>query len=177
MDIDYVKLMEKRNKDNNYANLLGIRIIDIQEGYAKGEIMIYENHINMINSVHGGCIYSLADTVGGSAAVSRGDVATTISGYGAYWYGSYPDGRVVTKIDQTDWSFSDRVFIEFINELEQYSTWKYSGESELLMIKYKDGIVSFDNMMRFYLENMLRDGAIVSVPVFFQQLFGILSNK
>ena len=100
-----------------------------------------------------------------------------LPGYGAYWYGSYPDGRVVTKIDGIDWSFSDRVFINFINELEQYSTWKYSGESELLMIEYKDGIVSFENMMRFYLDNMLRDRAIVSVPAFFQQLFRILSDK
>lgn len=100
-----------------------------------------------------------------------------LPGYGAYWHGDYPDGRVVTKIDGADWSFSDRLFVEFINEIEKYSTWIYSGESELLMIEYRDGIVSFDSMMRFYLDNMLRDEIIVSVPAFFQQLFRVLCDK
>ena len=100
-----------------------------------------------------------------------------LPGYGAYWYGTYPDGRVVARIDCVEWSFSDRMFIDFINELENYSTWKYSGESELLMLQYKNGILSYDNMMRFYLDEMLRDGAIVSIPTFFQQLFRILNKS
>ena len=54
-------------------------------------------------------------------------------GYGAYWYESYPDGQVVTKIEGVDWSFSDKMFVCFINDLETYSKWEYSGESELLM--------------------------------------------
>lgn len=96
-----------------------------------------------------------------------------LPGYGAYWYGSYEDGRVITKINGTEWSYSDKMFVEFIKDLEKYSTWKYSGESELLMLDYKDYILSFDGMIRFYLDNMLRDKVIVSVPSFFQQLFNI----
>ena len=96
-----------------------------------------------------------------------------LPGYGAYWYKSYPDGQVVTKIEGVDWSFSDKMFVCFINDLETYSKWEYSGESELLMLEYKDGILSYDNMMQFYLDNMLRDRVIVSIPSFFQQLFRI----
>ena len=57
------------------------------------------------------------------------------------------------------------MFVCFINDLETYSKWEYSGESELLMLEYKDGILSYDNMMR--------DRVIVSIPSFFQQLFRI----
>lgn len=96
-----------------------------------------------------------------------------LPGYGAYWYGMYPDGQVVSKIDGTEWSYSDKMFVGFIEDLEKYSTWKYSGESELLMLEYKDGNLSFDGMMRFYLDNMIRDKVIVSVPSFFQQLVRI----
>lgn len=96
-----------------------------------------------------------------------------LPGYGTYWYESYPDGQVVTKIEGVDWSFSDKMFVCFINDLETYSKWEYSGESELLMLEYKDGILSYDNMMQFYLDNMLRDRVIVSIPSFFQQLFRI----
>jgi len=80
---------------------------------------------------------------------------------------------VVSKIDGTEWSYSDKMFVEFIEDLEKYSTWKYSGERELLMLGYKEGSLSFDGMMRFYLDNMIRDKVIVSVPSFFQQLVRI----
>lgn len=99
-----------------------------------------------------------------------------LPGYGAYWYGTYSDGQVVTKIDGAEWSYSDKMFVGFIKDLEKYSTWKYLGESELLMLEYKDGRLSFDGMVRFYLDNMLRDKVIVSVDSFFQQLFRICTK-
>jgi hypothetical protein len=93
-----------------------------------------------------------------------------LPGYGAYWYETYPDGKVVSKINGTEWSYSDKMFVEFIDDLEKYSKWEYSGESELLMLEYKDGALCFEGMMRFYLDNMLRDNVIVSVSSFVQQL-------
>lgn len=96
-----------------------------------------------------------------------------LPGYGAYWHESYPDSRVVTQIDNVEWSFSDKMFIDFVNDFEKYSKWKYSGESELLMVEYKDGRLFYDHVIQFYLDNMLRDKVIVSIPSFFQQLFRI----
>lgn len=72
---------------------------------------------------------------------------------------------------------SDQMFVSFINDLQSYSKWKYSGESELLMLEYKDGILSYDNMMHFYLDNMMRDRVIVSVSSFFQLLFETCKDK
>lgn len=96
-----------------------------------------------------------------------------VPGYGAYWYGTYPDERVVTTINGIEWSFSDKLFFEFINELQAHSEWVYFGESELLIIEYENGKLSFDKMLRFYLDDMLRDNIISSISSFFSQMFNI----
>lgn len=92
-----------------------------------------------------------------------------LPGYGAYWYGTCPDVQVVTKINGVDWSYSDQMFASFINDLQNHSKWKDSGEGELLMLEYKDGILFYDNMMR--------DRVIVSTASFFQQLFETCKGK
>ena len=97
-----------------------------------------------------------------------------LPGYGAYWpQKEYPDGKEVTTIDNVKWSFSNKMFAQFINELEEFSKWKYSGESELLFVELKNGILSYENVMQFYLDNMLRDNTISSVHQFFEELFRI----
>ncbi len=98
-------------------------------------------------------------------------------GYGAYWNDSYPDGKIVTEINGVKWSFSNEMFAEFVCNLEIYSKWKYSGESELLLVDLKDGILSFDRMMQFHLDNMFRDNVIYSVHQFFEQLFRVCRDK
>ena len=100
-----------------------------------------------------------------------------LPGYGAYWYGAYPDGQVVSKISGTEWSYSDKLFVEFINDLEKHSTWIYSGESELLMLKCEQGNLYFSQMIRFYLDDMIRENAIPSISVFFQQLARVCKDN
>lgn len=100
-----------------------------------------------------------------------------LPGYGAYWYGQYSDGKEVCQIDGVTWSYSDKMFVEFINDLQKYSTWIYSGESELLLIEYREGRLYYDEMIRFYLENMMRDNVIFSIPAFFHQLFRICKKN
>lgn len=57
-----------------------------------------------------------------------------LPGYGAYWYGHYPDAVDICKVDGTDWSYSDLMFCKFIEELESISKWRYNGETELIII-------------------------------------------
>lgn len=100
-----------------------------------------------------------------------------LPGYGAYWNDSYPDGEVVTMIEGIKWSFSNEMFVYFVEELEKYSKWNYSGESELLLVNLKDGLLTYDGMMQFKLDSMLRDGVIPSVNHFFEQLFNLCKEK
>lgn len=72
-------IMEYRNKHNRFASYLGIKTTEITPGCARGEMVIKEPFENAIHSVHGGCIFSLADTIGGAAAASHGMRMTTVS--------------------------------------------------------------------------------------------------
>ena len=75
--MDYEKLRELRNKQNRFGDLAGVRIVEIREGYARTELEVKPEFLNPIGSVHGGCLFTMADITGGSAAVSHGEQVTT----------------------------------------------------------------------------------------------------
>lgn len=78
--MDYDKIKNPRNRDYESGRLLNIITDEVREGYARGRLIIKPEHMNPIGSVHGGCIFFLCDTIGGTAAISHGTYATTISG-------------------------------------------------------------------------------------------------
>lgn len=153
--ITYQKMLNDINSNEVKEDTIGILI-------TRPDLEVGKSILNSLNYYH---------------HKSRNYINFFLPGYGAYWHDTYRDGQVVTKIDGTEWSYSDEMFVSFINDLEKYSKWKYSGESELLLLEYNDGTLSYDNMMQFYLDNMMRDKVIVSVPSFFQQLFEKCKDK
>lgn len=58
---------------------LGIHLLEIKDSFALAEIDIEKKHLNPYGIVHGGCIFTLMDTVGGIAARTQGDAVTTSS--------------------------------------------------------------------------------------------------
>lgn len=74
------EILRYRNENNYFASFLGIKTLELRIGFACGEMKLEKHHKNAVNSVHGGCIFALADTIGGAAAASRGTRITTISG-------------------------------------------------------------------------------------------------
>ncbi|WP_455539441.1 PaaI family thioesterase [Terrisporobacter sp.] len=78
--VRFERMLKQLNESDGFGKEAGIKIVEISEGYAKAEIEISERHLNPGKSVHGGCIYTLADTVGGIAAWSRGGYIATTSG-------------------------------------------------------------------------------------------------
>ncbi|MEQ2577396.1 hypothetical protein [Hominiventricola aquisgranensis] len=100
-----------------------------------------------------------------------------LPGYGAYWPRTeYSDRKEVVEIDGVKWFFSNEKFVQYIEDLEKYSKWEYSGESELLLIELKEGKLSYKCMLQFYLDNMIRDGVIVSIHQFFEKVMRICSQ-
>lgn len=77
--MDYQEIIKSRIEASNFIRHMGMRITDMSEDYAKGEMELKEEFGNAISSVHGGCIYSLADTVASAAAASHGEYITTVS--------------------------------------------------------------------------------------------------
>ena len=98
------------------------------------------------------------------------------AGYGAYWPPNhFIDQKVVTKIDDTEWLFSDKAFSEFIQELEDTTKWKYSGETELILLparKENNSVVlDYKTAITCNLEEMYKDNAFSSVRAFFTKIF------
>jgi len=46
---------------DRFAEMTGIEILEVREGYAKTKIDVEDKHLNANNVVMGGCIYTLAD--------------------------------------------------------------------------------------------------------------------
>ncbi len=56
---------------NPFGELLGLEFTSIEEGHSRCTLNIGESHFNPYGVVHGGVIYSLADTGMGGAVYSR----------------------------------------------------------------------------------------------------------
>jgi len=76
--MDYEELRNKRNTMNPFANNIGVHIEEIREGYARSTLKVDAPLLNMIGSIHGGCLYTIADATCGSAAGSYGNKVTTV---------------------------------------------------------------------------------------------------
>ncbi|QPI68550.1 hypothetical protein IR194_04470 [Exiguobacterium sp. PBE] len=97
-------------------------------------------------------------------------------GYGAYWHDSIPDSENVCKIDSIQWSFSNKLYSDFIFHLEEVSKYSYSGETELLLLEISGNELRFDNVLVFWLDRMVADGVIYSVSNFFEEIFKITKS-
>ncbi len=65
---------------NPFSRLLGLELLEVSEGYAKGRIPMKKEFGNIYGGMHGGCAYALADTIAGIAAAAYGNYVTTIDG-------------------------------------------------------------------------------------------------
>jgi acyl-CoA thioesterase len=66
-------------KNDNYAALTGIEIIEAREGYCKAQLKITEKHLNAVNVVQGGAIFTLADLTFAVASNSHGPIALAVN--------------------------------------------------------------------------------------------------
>ena len=55
------------------------------------------------------------------------------------------------------WGFSQRKFADFVDEFERLTKWKYSGETDLILIEPN---LDFADTVVYDVEAMQRDGAI-----------------
>lgn len=74
--MDTIREFFKRDK---FAELAGIELLEISPGSAKARMKIGPQHLNGVNIVHGGAIFTLADLVFAAASNSHGTVAVAIN--------------------------------------------------------------------------------------------------
>jgi len=73
-----VDIMESFIDQDRYAHYLGVEICQWGEGTARAKLELKEHHLNSVNTVHGGVIFSLADSTFSVASNSHGTVAVAI---------------------------------------------------------------------------------------------------
>jgi acyl-CoA thioesterase len=71
-------------KNDRFAEHCGIELVEVGEGRAKTRMKIEDRHLNGVNVVHGGAIFSLADLAFAAASNSHGTVAVAINA--SIWY-------------------------------------------------------------------------------------------
>lgn len=78
--MNYEEFLERHRASKHFAQDIGVDLISISDGHAVAELPVTARLFNPIGTIHGGVMYTLADTVCGCAAVSRGQISTTIEG-------------------------------------------------------------------------------------------------
>ncbi len=76
MDEKFLREFFKRDR---LARLLGIEIVEIGEGRARVCVEVQQEHLNGVDLVHGGTIFTLADFAFAIASNSHGKVAVGIA--------------------------------------------------------------------------------------------------
>lgn len=64
---------------DRYAQLSDIELVDVEPGYAKAVMTATEKHLNGVNVVQGGALFTLADLAFAAACNSHGTVAVAIN--------------------------------------------------------------------------------------------------
>jgi len=74
------ELAQLINRPGQFAFENGITVTAARPGYAEGVLEVRPTSSNPRGTVHGGCLYTLADTVAGTAACAHGASCVTVSG-------------------------------------------------------------------------------------------------
>ena len=74
------ELMKRLNGDSQYLQSNDMKVTELRRGYAKVEMVIDEQILNVHGFVHGGALFSLADTVAGAASFATGRDSVTLTG-------------------------------------------------------------------------------------------------
>ena len=64
---------------NLFAVSIGMELLEASQGYARARIRLQPHLQNIYGGMHGGCAFSLADTLAGMAASTYGGHVTTLN--------------------------------------------------------------------------------------------------
>ncbi len=70
-----VKAIIQRDR---FAAQAGIELLEVQEGFARARMKLSPNHLNGVDIVQGGAVFTLADLAFAAAANSHGEVAVAV---------------------------------------------------------------------------------------------------
>ncbi|MGI5912974.1 MAG: PaaI family thioesterase [Syntrophomonadaceae bacterium] len=129
------KVITYLEKDR-FAAYIGAKLIKVEPGYALGQLEIADKHLNAVNIVQGGVIFTLADYVFGAASNSYGHVALSINANISYY--KPPKGKIITaearEISATKKiaNYNVDIFDEKHNLIARFNGTAYKKNEEIL---------------------------------------------
>ena len=75
----YEKLLRFINRPGLFGYENGMTVTEVRPGYGEGVLHVQPTSLNPHGTVHGGALYTLADTVAGCAACPRGYTCVTLN--------------------------------------------------------------------------------------------------
>ena len=106
---DWENRGQETDAANDFRKKIEMEITEARPGYAVGEIVLKPWHMNILGIVHGGVLYSLADTVGGTAAMTGRDYAVpTVDGTIHYLKAGKNTSKIIARAQeiQNGYAFS-----------------------------------------------------------------------
>lgn len=111
-------------------------------------------------------------------------------GYGAFWPDN-SDIEVVAEVGEdtpwerrvVEWQYSSAIFVDIVKQFKKMTTWKYSGEVDLILAnaRYDEvqdkAYIDFSSAIVLRLDEMRKDGLIQSVGTLFQEIFDYAEDK
>ena len=90
------KKLELLLKNDRFANHNDIRLISTGNGEAIAELTVSEKHLNGVDIIHGGAIFTLADFAFAAASNSRGRIAVA-SDASIKFFKGVSSGKLIAK--------------------------------------------------------------------------------
>lgn len=78
------KVKQFFSEHDQFAKHAGLELMEAEPGYAKVKMAIHPYHLNGVNTVHGGAIFTLADFAFAVASNSHGRIAMGVNGTISY---------------------------------------------------------------------------------------------
>jgi acyl-CoA thioesterase len=66
-------------ENDHFGATCGIRLVELRPGFAKTVLVIDDRHLNRVGIVHGGAIFTLADSAFGAATKTGGKVTVAVN--------------------------------------------------------------------------------------------------
>lgn len=79
LEREFIEQFIREREKNGFIDYVGIECVECYDGHAVGKIKVKSELLNPYGGVHGGCLFTLADTIAGIAAMTRGSYVTTLS--------------------------------------------------------------------------------------------------
>ena len=79
LELSPITITQSVNSPHQFSYENGIRVTQVRPGYAEGVLTAGPNTLNPHGRIHGGALATLADTVAGCCACSRGGDCVTAS--------------------------------------------------------------------------------------------------